>query len=153
MLEVFGLFLLLRLLLGGALSKLPPAGVLPEPGPSPGPSPALPPAPPWPSPTPADLPPWPSGWEYDNPPPPEVVAKAWELLPTLWKTAAGTRRVENTNGRWITYVAEWHATGVKGVTAYRVKGTGPVAARAPAARTYATQDRASPGHTTTKVRA
>jgi hypothetical protein len=62
----------------------------------------------------------------DNPPPPEVVRKAWELLPALWKVGAGTRRVELTGSRWITYVAEWHGAGIKGVTAYRVKGTRPV---------------------------
>lgn len=125
MLSAFGVFVLLALLFGQQ-RKMPPPGDVTPPGPAPSPGP-LPPQPsPWPSPAPADLPPWPSGWEFDNPPPPEVQRKAWELLPTLWKTGAGTRRVELTGARWITYVAEWHPGGLKGVTAYRVKGSRPV---------------------------
>lgn len=78
-------------------------------------------APPWPAAKPPDLPPWPSGWEPDKPPPPAVVTRAWQLLPILWKKGKGTKAVETTKGRWITYVAEDHGGGKKGVTAYRVK--------------------------------
>lgn len=79
---------------------------------------------PWPQAKPTGLPPFPSGWEVDTPPPPEVVTRAWQLLPTLWKRGKGATTVETTAGRWITYQAQDHGGGKKGVTAYRVKGTG-----------------------------
>jgi hypothetical protein len=73
----------------------------------------------WPTAVPPGLPPFPGqGWEYDNPPPPEVVARAWELLPKL---QMGQSKVEMTGGRWIAYRKEPHAGGKKGVTAYRLK--------------------------------
>lgn len=77
---------------------------------------------PWPQAKPTGLPPFPSGWEADTPPPPEVVTRAWQLLPVLWKRGKGATAVETTKGRWITYQAQMHGTK-KGVTAYRVKGT------------------------------
>lgn len=79
---------------------------------------------PWPQAKPTGLPPFPSGWEVDVPPPPEVVTRAWQLLPVLWKRGKGATAVETTGGRWITYQAQDHGGGKKGVTAYRVKGTG-----------------------------
>ncbi len=68
------------------------------------------------------LPDFPAGWEPDSPPPKEVTARAWSLLPTLWKTGAGTHVQEQTNGRWITYQAQ-NMSGKKGVVAFRVKGS------------------------------
>ncbi len=81
--------------------------------------------PPWPQAMPTGLPPWGgAGWEPDNPPPAQVQARAWQLLATLWKYGPGTRKTEQTAGRWITYQAE--AMGKKrekkGVVAYRVRG-------------------------------
>jgi hypothetical protein len=77
---------------------------------------------PWPAAKPPDLPPWPAGWEPDIPPPPAVVTRAWQLLPVLWKTGKGTKKIETIKGRWITFVAADHGGGKKGVTAFRVKG-------------------------------
>lgn len=76
---------------------------------------------PWPQAKPTGLPPFPSGWEFDNPPPPAVVTRAWQLLPVLWKKGKGSTAVETIKGRWITFQAQVHAEGKKGVTAYRVK--------------------------------
>lgn len=77
---------------------------------------------PWPAAVPKDLPPFPQGWEPDVPPPPAVVTRAWQLLPVLWKGGKpGKLTVETIKGRWITFRAETHAGGKKGVTAYRVK--------------------------------
>lgn len=83
--------------------------------------------PPWPSIMPAGLPPFPAGWEADNPPPKEVVARAWQLLPVMWKHGAGTRTTEFVGGRWITFVAQMHSAGKKGVTAFRVRGASKAA--------------------------
>jgi len=77
--------------------------------------------PPWPQAIPPGLPPFPGGWTPDNPPPTAVQNRAWQLLPTLWKTGPKTRKTEQTQGRWITYVAEPMAGGKKGVVAYRQK--------------------------------
>lgn len=76
---------------------------------------------PWPTAVPRDLPPWPAGWRPDHPPPAPVVARAWQLLPVLWRKGAGTRVVEHTAGRWVSYVATDMGKGVKGVTAWRAK--------------------------------
>ena len=82
--------------------------------------------PPWPQAMPPGLPPFPGGWEFDQPPPQVVQNRAWQLLPILWKTGAGSRKTEQTAGRWITYKAEPMKAGKKGVVAYRVKpGAGP----------------------------
>lgn len=59
------------------------------------------------------------GWEYDVPPPPAVVARANELLSSLWKRGEGTNVVEQTGGRWIAYVAKMVASGKRGVVAFR----------------------------------
>lgn len=74
------------------------------------------------------------GWEPDSPPGSGVVARAHALLKTLWQHGEGTRKTEQTNGRWITYVARM-LQGKKGVVAYRLKpepvrmSTMPVPAR------------------------
>jgi peptidoglycan hydrolase-like protein with peptidoglycan-binding domain len=73
---------------------------------------------PFPSNKPNDLPPWPTGWCPDLPLPPEVIARGWQLVPTLWAKGEGTRTVEMTGGRWITYVATM-VDGQKAIAAYR----------------------------------
>jgi hypothetical protein len=40
----------------------------------------------------------------------------------LWKLGTGARLTEQTQGRWITYVATPMGKGVKGVMAYRTRG-------------------------------
>jgi peptidoglycan hydrolase-like protein with peptidoglycan-binding domain len=84
------------------------------------------PAGPFPSVKPADLPTWPSGWCPDLPPPQEVIDRAWALVPTLWANGEGTRTLEMTGGRWITYVATT-VDGQKAVAAYRTTDCEPVA--------------------------
>ena len=80
----------------------------------------------WPTAAPKGLPSFPSGWEPDVPPPAAVTARAWALLPTLWKSGkAGATAVEQTAGRWITYLASVPKKGTKGVTAWRIKGNPP----------------------------
>jgi hypothetical protein len=79
---------------------------------------------PWPQAIPKGLPPFPSGWEADTPVRPEVSTRAWQLLPILWKRGKGATAVETIKGRWITFQAQDHGGGKKGVTAYRVKGGG-----------------------------
>lgn len=69
------------------------------------------------------LPPFPSGWEADDPVPPEVVARANALLSSLWAKGNGSTTQEMTGGRWITYKATDMGSGIKGVTAWRVKGS------------------------------
>jgi hypothetical protein len=101
------------------LGPSPAPGPVPVP-PGPGPTPNVP-TPPWPATGPTNLPTFPSGWEPDEPPPPEVVSRAWALLPELWRRGVGTTQLELTGGRWITYQAAWHGPK-KGVTAWRVKG-------------------------------
>ncbi len=86
--------------------------------------------PPWPQAMPSGLPPFPGGWELDNPPPAPVVARANQLLPTLWSSGrAGQTHTEQTAGRWVTYQASKTATGLRGVTAWRPR---PNAAPLPA---------------------
>ena len=79
---------------------------------------------PWPQAIPKGLPPFPSGWEADTPVRPEISTRAWQLLPILWKRGKGATAVETIKGRWITFQAQDHGGGKKGVTAYRVKGGG-----------------------------
>lgn len=103
----------------------------PTPPPTPRPSPAIVPVAPakgptvpaaWPQVVPQDLPPWPSGWEPDVPVPAPEVARAYQLLPTLWKSGkAGVTKQEKTGDKWITYVSFVPSQGKKGVAAYRVK--------------------------------
>jgi hypothetical protein len=87
-----------------------------------------------------DLPPFPAGWAGGQPPgweyaedskhhvSPAIVARAQALLPQLWATGAGTHTQEMTGGVWVTYNAESHSAGKKGVTAYWPKGTKAAAA-------------------------
>src|SRR5208282_5747404 len=64
------------------------------------------------------------GWCSDAPLPPEVQARATELLATLPK---GTHLTELTGGRWITYAAETEkTTGKLGIHAYRSVNCAPV---------------------------
>jgi hypothetical protein len=105
-----------------------PAPVPPGPGPTPPPK-------PWPQPVPPSIPPWPgSGWTADvNPgPPPEVVARAQQLLLGLWglrgaanpgkqAQGAGNYAQEQTGGRWITYVARKHYDSSGNPTLYAVE--------------------------------
>jgi len=79
--------------------------------------------PPWPQAMPVGLPAWPAGWTPATPPPAAVVTRAWQLLPTLWKTGAGTKATEQTGGSWYTYVASWMnpAKTTKGVVAFKPK--------------------------------
>lgn len=91
--------------------------------------------PPWPQAVPSGLAPWPSGWEPDEPVGAGVAARATALLPVLWSYGAGTRKTEQTAGRWITYVAAPMAEK-RGVVAYRQRAaTIPSASPAPAPAT------------------
>lgn len=78
---------------------------------------------PWPQAKPKGLPPFPSGWELDTPVRSEVSTRAWQLLPVLWKRGKGATSVETLRGRWLTFQAQDHGGGKKGVTVYRVRGT------------------------------
>lgn len=81
---------------------------------------------PWPAPVPDDLPAFPAGWEYDQPLRPEVVARATQLIPSLWARGRGARVVEYVGGRWLTFVAADHG-GKRAVEAYRVRKAPPKA--------------------------
>jgi len=76
--------------------------------------------PPWPQVVPAGLPSFPAGWEPDTPVGSGVAARASELLPELWRYGSGTRKTEQTAGRWITYVATPMGSK-RGVVAYRLR--------------------------------
>lgn len=144
--------LVLLLMLGGDSTPAQPTAPKPKPpGPTPGPTkpqpttpttpvtpqvvPTVTPTAPnkpaaipvsWPVAAPKGLPAFPSGWEADVPPPAAVSARAWALLPSLWKSGkAGATAVEQTAGRWITYQAAVPSKGKKGVVAWRVKGNPP----------------------------
>ena len=84
--------------------------------------------PPWPQTVPKGLPPFPGpGWKAWAPVPPAVVARANQLLPELWRSGAGTRKVEQTGGVWTTYLATPMGTK-RGVTAHKLIATpGPIA--------------------------
>lgn len=100
-----GKLLLLKLLFG-------------EGGAEPSEAPAVP-ATPFPVAKPAGLPPYPGpGWCPDLPPPPEVIARGWQLLPTLWAKGEGTFQTEMVGGRYITFQAT-SLLGQKAVAAYR----------------------------------
>jgi hypothetical protein len=76
---------------------------------------------PWPQAVPSGLPNFPgSGWTPDSPPGPGVVARAQQLLPTLWKSGPGTFKTEKTNNRWITYAAQLMGEK-RGVVAFRLR--------------------------------
>jgi uncharacterized membrane protein YgcG len=88
---------------------------------------------PWPQAVPKGLPPWPAGWTPASPPTPGIVARAWQLLPTLWAKGQGSIKTEQTDGQWITYLAT-HTGNTKGVVAFKIKpgsprGGAPVAMR------------------------
>jgi hypothetical protein len=85
---------------------------------------------PWPQAMPPGLPPFPAGWQPDHPPPQAVQNRAWQLLPILWKTGPKSRKTEQTQGRWITYVAE-PMGAKKGVVAYRPKAGATVTSSPP----------------------
>jgi len=96
--------------------------------------------PPWPQAMPPGLPAFPGGWQPDEPPPMAVQNRAWQLLPVLWKTGPKSRKTEQTQGRWITYVAE-PMGAKKGVVAYRPRPGAPPAASSPAPTNVATTTR------------
>lgn len=74
---------------------------------------------------PAGLPKFPTGWEPDTPPSAAVVARAYALLPTLWKSGKpGAIATEQTDGAWKTYQAYAPAKGRRSVVAYRLKAGG-----------------------------
>jgi hypothetical protein len=76
----------------------------------------------WPQAKPTGLPAWPSGWEPDTPVPKAETARATQLLPQLWKSGKpGTKVVEKTGDKWVTYLAFVPKKGRRGVAAYRVK--------------------------------
>lgn len=83
---------------------------------APAPTPSTP--PPWPQVVPAGLPPFPGpGWRAANPPTSAMVSRAWQLLPTLWQSGAGTWKVEKTGDRWVVYQAT-QMEDKRGVVAY-----------------------------------
>jgi len=100
-------------------------------------------APPWPQVVPTGLPPWPKGWEPDEPVGAGVAARAAALLPSLWKYGEGTRKTEQTDGRWITYVATPHGTK-RGVTAWRLVPGAPTTPVGPFEGTPGYGTRAAP---------
>jgi hypothetical protein len=145
------MFLLFITQSGGAAPAPAPAAAPPTPKP-PARPPAAPlaPMPPWPTPkpaaaakpkpaaaaapkpipvstgpSPAGLPKFPAGWEPDTPPSSAVVARAYALLPTLWKSGKpGAIKQEQTAGQWKTYQAYSPSKGKRSVVAYRPKGGG-----------------------------
>lgn len=105
--------------------SVPTPSPMPQSIPVPSPAPAATPASystpaPWPQSVPSGLPPFPSGWEPDEPVGAGVAARAAQLLPELWAHGAGTRKTEQTGGRWITYLATQMGSK-RGVTAWRLK--------------------------------
>jgi len=61
---------------------------------------------PWPQAVPAGLPPFPSGaWRPASPVTGAMVSRAFQLLPTLWASGAGTFKVEKTGAQWVVYQA------------------------------------------------
>lgn len=107
-----------------AAAATPAAAAATPPKPTPA---SLPAAKPWPAaapakPSPAGLPKFPTGWEPDTPPSAAVVARAYALLPTLWKSGKpGATSTEQTDGQWKTYQAYSPAKGKRSVVAYRLK--------------------------------
>lgn len=98
--------------------------------------------PPWPQVVPAGLPPFPgSGWQPASPVTGAQSARAWQLLPELWKYGEGTWRTEKTGDRWTTYKAVGMPGGKKGVVAYTAVSVPGVVepAAAPAAAPGPTQ--------------
>jgi peptidoglycan hydrolase-like protein with peptidoglycan-binding domain len=99
-------------------ARTTPPSRAPAPAPATVPASASTTAPPWPQAVPTGLPAWPGGWEPDEPVGAGVASRAAALLPQLWAHGEGTRKTEQTAGRWVTYVAK--AMGAKrGVVAFR----------------------------------
>jgi len=87
--------------------------------------------PPWPQVVPAGLPPFPgAGWQPASPVTSAQTARAWQLLPELWKYGEGTWRTEKAGDRWTTFKAVSMPGGKKGVVAYTTTAQ-PTAAAAP----------------------
>lgn len=87
--------------------------------------------PPWPQVVPAGLPPFPgAGWQPASPVTSAQTARAWQLLPELWKYGEGTWRTEKAGDRWTTFRATSMPGGKKGVVAYTTTAQ-PTAAAAP----------------------
>ncbi len=76
---------------------------------------------PWPQALPRGLPAFPGGWEPDEPIRPEIMRRAWQILPALWRRGRGATAVEQVSGRWVTFVARPNGPR-KGVGVYRVRG-------------------------------
>jgi peptidoglycan hydrolase-like protein with peptidoglycan-binding domain len=75
--------------------------------------------PPWPQVVPAGLPAFPGpDWHPASPVTGAQSARAWQLLPELWKFGEGTWKTEKTADRWTTYKAAQTSPGKKGVVAY-----------------------------------
>ena len=75
--------------------------------------------PPWPQVVPVGLPGFPGpGWQPASPVTSAQSARAWQLLPELWKFGEGTWKTEKTADRWVTYKAVSMPAGKKGVVAY-----------------------------------
>lgn len=75
--------------------------------------------PPWPQVVPVGLPAFPgAGWQPASPVTGAQSARAWQLLPELWKFGEGTWKTEKTADRWVTYKAVSMPEGKKGVVAY-----------------------------------
>jgi hypothetical protein len=85
--------------------------------------------PPWPQVVPAGLPGFPGpDWHPASPVTGAQSARAWQLLPELWKYGEGTWRTEKTADRWTTYKAVGMPGGKKGVVAYTTNVQAPAAA-------------------------
>ena len=111
---------------------------------------AIPAPEPWPQVVPSGLPSFPSGWVPDQPPGAGVASRAAQLLPELWRHGEGTRKTEQTAGRWITYRAT--AMGNKrGVVAYRLADETPFAPAVPTAAPAA-QPKVVPASTATPAK-
>jgi peptidoglycan hydrolase-like protein with peptidoglycan-binding domain len=75
--------------------------------------------PPWPQVVPAGLPAFPGpGWQPASPVTSAQSARAWQLLPELWRFGEGTWKTEKTADRWTTFKAVSMPGGKKGVVAY-----------------------------------
>lgn len=84
--------------------------------------------PPWPQAVPAGLTAFPGpDWRPASPVTGAQAARAWQLLPELWKYGEGTWRTEKTADRWTTYKAAQTSPGKKGVVAYTYSGTSAAA--------------------------
>jgi len=84
--------------------------------------------PPWPQAVPAELPAFPGPqWHPASPVTSAQSARAWQLLPELWKYGEGTWKVEKTGPQWVVYKAAQTSPGKKGVVAYTTNAVAPAA--------------------------